>query len=159
MCAKIMRPTKVRATVGSRASGSSASPTVRVPPFVIAAEVPACAAAEPSARTDATASPRSEKRTVEPLMYVVLLGRRSNGSRAPNLSRARAQGRIQFSPPPRDPVLEIQRGLLADADSLDSQDRTGDRTLRALATLTAPMAHLTMRVCAPPLTLKLPGLD
>src|SRR5215218_10200223 len=30
---KIMRPTNVRASVGSRASGSSASPTVRVPPF------------------------------------------------------------------------------------------------------------------------------
>ena len=33
-----MRPTNVRATVGSSASGSSASPIVSVPPFLMSAD-------------------------------------------------------------------------------------------------------------------------
>src|SRR5438045_2449155 len=42
MCRKTIRPTKVRAIVGSRASGSSASPIVSVPPSRICA-APSCA--------------------------------------------------------------------------------------------------------------------
>src|SRR4051794_40000879 len=51
-----MRPTKVRATVGSRASGSSARPIVSVPPLRMSAAEPVVRAAATAAPTAATAT-------------------------------------------------------------------------------------------------------
>jgi hypothetical protein len=45
------------------------------------------------------------------------------------------------------------------ADSLVSHDRTGDRAICVFGAATTQLTHLTMRVCAAPLTPELPGLD
>ena len=57
MCKKTMRPTKVRASVGSSASGSSARPIVSVPPAFdsAATEPPAPVASKPVATSASTA--------------------------------------------------------------------------------------------------------
>jgi len=66
-----MRPTNVRASVGSSASGSSASPIVSVPPFLMSADdrvVRAAATAAASAATHAATSASDAIRRNETFM-------------------------------------------------------------------------------------------
>src|SRR5213592_2425433 len=63
MCRKTMRPTNVRASVGSSASGSSASPMTSVPPFFTRGCVPRAPAATAVTRTSAARpAPRTHAR-------------------------------------------------------------------------------------------------
>src|SRR5580765_3295802 len=78
MCMKIMRPTNVRASVGSRASGSSARPIVSVPPFLTAggfAEVATVTATSASAPITRTRSALRARAAV--ILFLPLLGNRA----------------------------------------------------------------------------------
>src|SRR5919204_4812875 len=127
MARNTIRPTNVRASVGSRASGSSANAIVNVPPFLATRVGPAPAAATAVAKRAAAKSITSVAR-----LRLLLIESPSHGyadpRRAglphPNAAGAETVVWIQFR------VKWIPRGKVAAADGYGSSTRERRRARR-----------------------------